>query len=371
MKRNMTISFIAGLILSVAALYFAFRNVPIIDLWNYLKSINYVWLIPSTLFVLISFFLRAVRWRIILESSRSISTWRAYHPMMIGFMINCVLPGRLGELARPIILQKKERVPFTTGLATVAAERVFDICLLIFLFILVIGVTQINSDHNVTFGNYQLNRNTLDIIFNGTWKLGIVLIVGIAIFSMGKIREFAYRMIRLIPNLFFFAGHKFKTAFGKKICEPVIRILENIAQGFTLIKYPKRILLCVVFSLLIWGLQGFSYYLVSLGSPGINLSYFEIVAVMVIICFFISLPSVPGWWGLWEAGGVFALSLFGVSTKDAAGYTLANHAIQVIPVIIAGLASTMILSVNIRQMSLETKEYRQKHVQTSNTHIPQ
>jgi hypothetical protein len=83
---------------------------------------------------------------------------------------------------------------------------------------------------------------------------------------------------------------------------------------------------------------------------------------MVIICFFISLPSVPGWWGLWEAGGVFALSLFGVSSKEAAGFTLANHAIHVFPVIIVGLASTMILSVDIRQMSYAGKEYRQKHL---------
>ena len=80
--------------------------------------------------------------------------------------------------------------------------------------------------------------------------------------------------------------------------------------------------------------------------------------MMVIICFFISLPSVPGWWGLWEAGGVFALSLFGISAKDAAGFTLANHAIQVIPVILIGIVSAMILSVNIRRMSFEGKDLK-------------
>jgi len=88
---------------------------------------------------------------------------------------------------------------------------------------------------------------------------------------------------------------------------------------------------------------------------------------MVIICFFISLPSVPGWWGLWEAGGVFALSLLGVSSKDAAGFTLANHAVQVFPVIIVGMISAAVLSVNIRQMSFETEEYR--HEQTGNLDI--
>ena len=79
---------------------------------------------------------------------------------------------------------------------------------------------------------------------------------------------------------------------------------------------------------------------------------------MVIICFFIALPSVPGWWGLWEAAGVFGMSLFDVSTKEAAGFTLANHALQVFPVILMGIASAMILSVNIRKLSYEGKGYR-------------
>ena len=71
----------------------------------------------------------------------------------------------------------------------------------------------------------------------------------------------------------------------------------------------------------------------------------------------------PGWWGLWEAGGVFALSVFGISAKEAAGFTLANHAIQVFPVIIVGFGSAMILSVSIRQMSYESRKY-QKQQQT-------
>jgi hypothetical protein len=63
---------------------------------------------------------------------------------------------------------------------------------------------------------------------------------------------------------------------------------------------------------------------------------------------------------LWEAAGVFALSLFGVSAREAAGFTLANHALQVFPVILLGLISAMAISVNIRQMSLETKQFRQQ-----------
>ena len=273
-------------------------------------------------------------------------------------MINCVLPGRLGEIARPIILQKKEKIPFTTGLATVAAERIFDICLLLILFIVTISAIQIRPDVNVAFGKYHLNRATLDIIFGGMLKLGIVLIAGIILITIGKVRDFFYGIIRFLPNLVFFVGQNIKKAIQQKFCDPLIGIIENIAQGFTLIRYPKKIILCSILSFLIWGLLAFSYYIFSLGSPGINLTFFELSVVMVIICFFIALPSVPGWWGLWEAAGVFAMSLFGVSSKEAAGFTLANHALQIFPVIIVGLVSAMILSVNIRQMFFEGGDYQ-------------
>ena len=356
----MTISFIVGLVVSAAALYFAFQEVRPSELFNSLASINYFWVLPALVLVMTSFYLRAVRWQIILTSTKKINIWRAFHPMMIGFMINCVLPGRLGEVARPVILQKKEKVPFTTGLATVAAERIFDICLLLLLFIVTVSAIQIRPDLNMAIGKYQLNRETLDTIFGGMLKLGVILIAGIILISIRNVREFFYVIIRNFPSLFLFGDPNIKKAIKEKFCEPIVGILENIAQGFTMIRYPKKIILCSILSLLIWALLALSYYLFSLGSPGINLTFFELTVVMVIICFFISLPSLPGWWGLWEAAGVFALSLFGVSAKEAAGFTLANHALQVFPVIIVGLASAMILSVNLKQISHNGQAYHRR-----------
>lgn len=354
----MTVSLIVGFLISATALYFAFRNVPVSDLFKYLASINYLWVLPALILVMFSFYLRAVRWQIILTSTKKITIGRAFHPMMIGFMINCVLPGRLGEIARPAVLLKKEQVAFTTGLASVAAERIFDICILLLLFMLTVKNIKIPPDVHKTVLNYQLDGETLDIIFSGMLKLGGVLIAGVILLAIGKVRDFFYGIIRLLPNLVFFASLNIKETIRQKFCDPLIGILENIAQGFALIRYPKKIILCSLLSFLIWGLAAFSYYIFSLGCPGINLTFFELSVVMVIICFFISLPSVPGWWGLWEAAGVFAMSLFGVSAKEAAGFTLANHALQIFPVIIVGLVSAMLISVNIRPLSFADRNHR-------------
>jgi len=352
-KKRTVISLLLGVALSSLALYLAFRNVPFNDLVVYLAAVEYIWLFPAVLVILISFSLRVYRWQIILESAGKISFWHAFHPLMIGFMINCILPGRVGEVTRPAVLQKEENIPFSTGLATVAAERVFDVGILIILFAAILVTVQIDPDLDIVFGKYHLNRATLVAAGNGTLKLLVLLVAGIMLFALRKTRAAINRLILRSPSILFFAGSDLKKKIRKKVCEPMVSFVENFASGFTLVQHPSKIGVCIGLSVVIWGLAAFSYYLVALGCPGIELSFIEIAAVMIIICFFIALPSVPGYWGIWEAGGVFALLLFGVPSKDAAGYTLVNHAVQMFPIIIAGFVSAMLTSINIWQISYE------------------
>ena len=351
MNKKTAISFFSGITISLIALYFAFRNVPFADLIAYLGSINYLWVLPSTLLVFVSFVLRAVRWQLILSSNQKIGFLSSYHPLIIGFMINCILPGRVGEVARPVILKKKDGVPFSIGLATVVAERIFDLFILIILFIFFLSSAKIDPDLIIEFGNYNLNSKTLETVFSGMIKLSILLFVGIIIIGFDFTRKIINRIIMGMPSFLFFFGASFKKKIQDKVCTPVVNIIENFASGFSFIKSPKLILICIIFSVIIWVLSALTYYVFSLGCPGINLSFAELTAVMLIVCFFIALPSAPGFWGLWEAGGVFAMLLFGVSEKEAAGFTLANHAIQMFQVIIMGLISAFITGVDILGVS--------------------
>ena len=351
MKKNITLSLIASLLISAGALYLAFRNVPFTALLEYFADINYFWIIPSFGLAVLSFIFRALRWRIIVGSTRDIGFWSAFHPLMIAFMINCILPGRVGEIARPVILKKKENIPFATGLATVAAERTFDVILLMLLFMIVMLFVQIDPDIKISFGKYQLDKSTLETIASGMVRLSLAMVAGIILISFEKIRNFIARMLLKLPSLFIFVGKATQRRLAGSLCHPAIRLMENFAAGFRLIRSPLNMLTCAALSVLIWALAASSYYVFSIGCPGVQLGYAEMTAVMVIICIFIALPSVPGYWGLWEAGGMFAMTLFGVPAKEAAGFTLANHAIQVFPVILVGIASAIITGVNIKQAS--------------------
>ena len=351
MNKRILLSLFVGVVFSAVALYLALRNVPFDQLIDYLGSMNYLWVMPATVVGVISFMLRAVRWQLILGVDRRIGYWRTFHAMMIGFMLNCILPARVGELARAVILKQKERVPFTTGIATVAAERVLDLVFLLLMLAVVLSFVSVDSGKSHTFAGYHLDRDTLINVSRTMVHLCLILVCVILVMSIEKTRALIKRLLALLPGLFSFAGPAFREKVQTRLSDRLIGMVDNFASGFVLVKRPGQMLGCVVLSILVWGSLAFSYYLTAVGAPGIGLTYAEIAAMMVIICFFIALPSAPGFWGLWEAGGVFALSLFGVSAREAAGYTLANHAIQLFPVIVIGLASALITGVNILQVA--------------------
>lgn len=350
MQKKLLISLVIGGLTSALTLYLAFRNVPIADLTAYLRTITYWWIFPTVGIIALTFVLRAIRWKIILKDVCDVTIVQAFHPTMIGFMMNCVLPGRVGELARPALLRQKHNIPMTTGLATVAAERIFDLFILISLFALMFGAITSRPELEGEYFGLQLNAAILQKAALGMIRFSIALLLFIALLSIGPTRRFIKAIIvqtgrgvdRLLPRL---------QKFTQRMIDFFTKIIDNFAIGFSLVRNPSQLIGCMAVTIVIWALTAFSYLVFAFGCPGINLSLMELTTVMVIICFAIALPSVPGFWGLWEAGGVFALSIHGIAEKDALGFTLVNHATQIFPVIGIGLISALVTSVNILQLS--------------------
>ena len=350
-NRKLLVSLTIGLFVSGVALYFTFRNIPLRDLIDYLKTINYWWAFPAVAVVLAGFVIRVVRWQLLLSPVKQVGFWQAFHPLMIGFALNLLMPARVGELARPAVFCKKEKVPFTRVLATVGAERIFDVLMLLIFFAVVLVVVDIDPDLDLVFGDYHLNKSTLEMIGVTTLKVSFVLVAGIIVVSARQSRGLITRAILALPGLFFFTSEAFKEKIRQRVCVKLAGAVDNFAVGLDMLKSPKKVGQCLILSFLAWILAGLSHYMLTFGSPGVDLSFLEMCAVMVILCFFISLPSAPGFWGLWEAGGVFGLLIFGVPAKEAAGFTLANHVVQIFPIMVVGIASAFITGVSLVQVT--------------------
>ncbi|MBF0103117.1 MAG: flippase-like domain-containing protein [Desulfobacterales bacterium] len=351
MKYKRQISIGISLILSIGALYFAFKHVQITELIHYLQSVQYVWFIPALFISLLNFLLRVVRWQLILNPSIQLTFWECYHPLMIAFMMNCILPGRVGELARPFILNQKHQFSFSAGLSTVAAERFFDLLIMLLLFLFTLLSIDIDPTKTVVFNEYQLNAATLYSVSQRMILICVIIMFGILFFTIDRLRKAIIQIIRMIPHLLSFAGKRTQQILTEKFCIPLIHIIDHIAAGLSIVKSPRQALMCFLLSLIIWVLNVVIYKIIAIGCPNIHLTWYQWSAVMIIVCIFIALPSVPGFWGLWEAGGVFAMGLFGIPEKEAFGFTLTNHFIQIFFTIILGIVSASIIGVNIMKIS--------------------
>ncbi len=122
-----------GLIVSGASLVLLFRNVE----WNRLRATlegaEYWWLALSVVALLVAVGFKVLRWWLLVLPAGGASPRSLLYSLSVGYLVNTLLPGRLGELARAYLLARLERVSLVTALSTVAVDRILDVVVLAFM----------------------------------------------------------------------------------------------------------------------------------------------------------------------------------------------------------------------------------------------
>jgi hypothetical protein len=121
------------------------------QLRNALNQADYWILVPVLGLLLASHWLRALRWRQLIEPmGYNPSKVNCFLGVMIGYFVNLGAP-RLGEVVKCTILARYEKVPVDKLVGTIVAERAFDVVCLAVVF----GLTflfQFDVIHSLTAG---------------------------------------------------------------------------------------------------------------------------------------------------------------------------------------------------------------------------
>ncbi len=99
-------------------------------------QINFFWIILSIFIALLSHYLRAYRWNILLKplGNEHLTVYRTFLAVLVGYFANNLVP-RMGEVTRCGILKKTDNVNMTSSLGSVVAERALDMIILIIVII--------------------------------------------------------------------------------------------------------------------------------------------------------------------------------------------------------------------------------------------
>ena len=137
-----------SIIVSIVCSWLFVRNIEWSLLKNALRDANYWYVIPTLILTLLVYVVRALRWQGLLSHIKRVSVLNLLSITSIGFMANNILPARVGEVLRPFILYKKENVKFSTSVATVIVERIFDMLGLIIFTVAVIALLPHPAHHD-------------------------------------------------------------------------------------------------------------------------------------------------------------------------------------------------------------------------------
>ena len=78
---------------------------------------------------------KTVRWRLLLPEESSVSVRRLYRILHISFLLNNVLPARLGDVARVAMTSRQPGVRVGHALSSMLTERVTDVVTLLACFV--------------------------------------------------------------------------------------------------------------------------------------------------------------------------------------------------------------------------------------------
>ena len=124
------IKILISVALAAGLVFMLLKTISVEKLVSELKNCDYTWVLVSIVISLLSHFVRALRWNMLLATNQFYpNAFRTFQAIMVGYIANLAIP-RIGEVTRCGILNKTDQIPVGTSLGTVVVERLFDVIML-------------------------------------------------------------------------------------------------------------------------------------------------------------------------------------------------------------------------------------------------
>ena len=277
------------------------------------------WLVLGLIIFLASYLVRAKRWGTLLGANRNPGSFGArLGAIFVGFACNCILPGRVGELVRALILHRQSKVPLGTAIGSIFTARLLDALV---AFILLLGsLLAIAQSGQTKLANLPLEAITLVLI-------GCCITFLLAAWYPKAI---ARAVGSICPKI---GLGRWKTK--------IVATVNGFLTGLDVFKYPQRCLTALGETFCIWGMMGATFWFCAIAFGIISPGYIGSLFVQSVVALAIVVPSSPGYLGPFEAGIRFGLEVFQVDPGVIFAYAITLHLLMNASLTIIGLAIAM------------------------------
>ncbi len=272
-------------------LYFAFNQVNIEDIYIALSDANLNYIFVAFITTFITFILRSLRWKILLDSPKDLELQKYISTTHIGYFLNNILPFRAGDLARAKLLSNKSNnVKFSFLVGSLVAEKIIDLWIvgLFTIFLILFGF-----------------NNVLGLEFS----IGILLLY-------------------IITTFIIFGNNSIANKMQKQFS-----ITKNFLDGYLLVSKNKIKLGGI--SILLW-CSFVAYMYTLLKSVNIDLSLQQYIGITVITSIVTSLPIAPAAIGTYHLAVIYFLTIYGIEIDQSQTAAILLHSVFLMYTIILG-----------------------------------
>lgn len=301
---------VIGLVVSLAFALWAVRGVQWGEFWRSVRGANYVYLAPAAIVIYAVSWVRAYRWRLLMQSV-DLPLARVFRWVNIGYLFNNILPAKAGEVVRGYLSGRVIAGGFGKAASALLIERLLDVLSVVVLLGILVLVVPAVPDW-VTRGG---------LLFGGVAVAGTAILVVLSRFGERGI-DWLWRLVRRVPVI------------GS---EGVRRALVNLLDGFSVLTAWRLLPGILAGTALVWLGYAVFNYVIFLSFGMLSLPFSAATLVLGATGVAMVLPSSPGAIGVFESAGKAALVLYAVGESEALSAMLVLHLFTNLLLIVLGL----------------------------------
>jgi len=304
--------------LAIIALAVYLNRAALADVPGFIANANPVLLLAAFAVYYLGFPLRGYRWATLLKGvGYRVRSRDATEILFLSWLVNCVVPAKLGDLYRAYLLKLNSPVSATRTLGTVFIERILDLFAIAILG-LAAGVWR-----------FRGSISDLPVPVLAIFGLGVVIVLAMAV-GLIALRNFGRRLIIALP-------------LPGRALELYDRFEEGVFNSVGRRGLPWLGLLTI----LIWATEALRLYFViaALGFAGRDLGFSGILFVALIGSLLTAVPLTPAGLGAVE-GGVYGVlvTVFAVPGPEATAILLVDRTISVFSIVLLGSIAYLLSS---------------------------
>lgn len=282
---------------------------------------------------LLNYWLRAIRWQLILRPVGRVRHVSALIATAVGYAAITLLPARMGDLVRPIVLAQRERIPLSGTIASIVTERLFDLWTVVLYFLIFVlfppemGQLDAQAAHN------------LKVLSLWGYLVGAGLVLGTVVL-LGLFR-YQEQFVQLITN-----------PIGRMRASwqaPIASFLHHFLDGLRVLQRPRDLIVIIGASIVIWYVIYWQVR-VALLAFDIDLPLRAAYFLVTLSVIGLAIPTPGGIGGMHKAIQIGLTAFFAVDLNTATAVAIVYHAICFVPITILGLLCLPLVGLRLRDV---------------------